>query len=130
MLNSGRILTVFSFCLLLSACMGDRPVETQEDETKYLVIETQTVSAARCEVKDEEAGSWTVGATPQKIDVTLARGALDISCYKSGYQPTTLNVKSYLDRVVVWMEPATWGSKQQMDVWNEAKEAYENSNRK
>lgn len=113
-------------CLAGSSCQN-QTAETQvvKPTSKYLVIDSQRVPAARCEVTDEEGGTWSVAETPETIDVTKAKGLLSITCYKSGFKPTTIETSTNKNKITIWMEPSTWSSKQQMEVWQDAKEAYE-----
>lgn len=119
-------LYTIALCLTLVGCQKP-PVKpyVKEATSQYLVVNTQRVSAARCEISDQDNGVWSVAETPETIDVTNAKGTLSVSCYKSGYKPTMVETNADAEEVTVWMEPTTWSSKQQKEVWQKAKAEYE-----
>ena len=116
-------------CLVLTGCQN-LPVQKQAKilNSKYLVVDSQRVQAARCEITDEDNGMWSIAETPETLDVTNAKGLLSVTCYKSGFKPTSAQAAPNQGEITVWMEPSTWSSKQQKEVWQKAKEEYERKN--
>ena len=118
-------------CALVVSCSNEVEVQApqlRKETSRMLLVQTARASEARCEITDGKNGQWMIESTPATIDVTNSSGALNATCYKSVYKPSAVEFKTYANEITIWMEPATWSSKQQMEVWHDAKEAYERNN--
>lgn len=103
---------------------------------------------------DSKGARWTISGTPETREITKGDGPLTVTCSKSGYKTTSIDVaegfagatlgnvilgggvglivdaasgaaQEYPDKVTIWMEPNSFSSAAAKDAWFAEKEAFE-----
>lgn len=119
-----------------------------------IFIETPHVNGAECKLSDSKNGSWYLQSTPGSVSVLKGNGPMNIVCFKSGYETTTVTVdesvagatfgniilgggigifvdaatgaaQMYPDKVIVWMKPKSFSSSAARTSWENEKAEYE-----
>jgi hypothetical protein len=135
-----------------SAVLGCATITTGTDQGIRVVTERDIVGAS-CTLVDSEGNRSFIPRTPGTTYITRGNAPLIITCKKTGYKTTTLEIgeslagatlgnvilgggigiifdassgaaQRYPDNVVIWMEPEEWPDENAKLRWEEERRAY------
>lgn len=146
----GRICVVTVAAILMASC-----ATIVSGTTQNIYIETPEVEGASCELSDSKGGHRYLPRTPGSVMVPKGYGAITVRCRKEGYETkvaeivattdhaatfgnvlfggvvgviidsTTGASRKYPDKLVMWMKPNEFASKEEEPAWLRRRERYE-----
>lgn len=143
---------VLAAALLLFSLGGCASITSGNRQTVF--VETPQAEGALCRMVDSGGGRWYVPKTPDSVTVQTGDGPLHVICEKDGYETTIATIQEtvapavfgnilaggiigifvdsatgaaqkYPDRLVVWMKPNGFASKEEEAAWHKSRNAYE-----
>lgn len=146
----GIICVVTVAAILMASC-----ATIVSGTTQNIYIETPEVEGASCELSDSMGGHRYLPRTPGSVMVPKGYGAITVRCRKEGYETKVAEVvattahaatfgnvlfggvvgviidsttgasRKYPDKLVMWMKPSEFASKEEEAAWLRRSEGYE-----